>query len=83
MRNAILVHTYDSPFPHHTLGKEFYIDFMSFNDDPGQFEVVSYDENPLIGTNIQYESETIIPYGQNLLFYPIPFEMLQTYEEKP
>jgi hypothetical protein len=27
--------------------------------------------------------ETIVPYDKNLLFWPIPFEMVQTYEEKP
>jgi hypothetical protein len=82
MRNAVLVHSFDSPFPHHTVGKEFYIDFMGFNDDPGQFEVISYPDNPLSG-KMTYQAETIIPFGPNLLFYPIPFEMLQTYEEKP
>jgi len=36
----------------------------------------------LIG-DITYAAETIIPYGKNLMFWPIPFEMLETYEEKP
>jgi hypothetical protein len=52
MRNRILVHSFDSPFTHHTLGKEFYIDFSSYTEDPGQFEVVSAEDNPLVGTNI-------------------------------
>jgi hypothetical protein len=52
MRNRILVHSWSSPFPHYTLGKQFYIDFNSYNEDPGQFEVVSSEDNPLIGSNI-------------------------------
>jgi hypothetical protein len=82
MRNRVLVHMYDSPFSHHTLGKEFYIDFSSYPGDPGQFTVITNPEDPLIG-EITYDAETIVPYDKNLLFYPIPFEMLETYEEKP
>lgn len=81
-RNRILVHSYSSPFPHHTLGREFYIDFSSYPGDPGQFEVISNEDNPLVG-DITYNAETIVPYGKNLMFWPIPFEMLETYEEKP
>jgi hypothetical protein len=83
MRNRILVHSFDSPYSHYTLGKQFYIDFSSYPDDPGQYEVVPYEENPLVGQNIQYNSEAVIEYGKNLMFWPIPFEMLETYEEKP
>lgn len=82
MRNRVLVHTFNSPYSHHTLGKEFYVDFMGYTEDPGQFEIVSSEENPLIG-DITYIGETLIPYGKNLVFWPIPFEMLETYEEKP
>jgi hypothetical protein len=77
-----LVHTYDNPYPSQTLGKSFYIDFSSYDEDPGQFEIVSYAENPLVG-KITYNHETVIPYGKNLMFWPVPFEMLETYEEKP
>lgn len=83
MRNRIFVNGYDNPYPNHNLGKQFYIEFRSYNEDPGQYEIVSAEENPLIGTNIQFNAETIQPFGKNLLFYPIPFEMLETYEEKP
>lgn len=76
------MHTVDSQYSHHTLGREFYIDFSSYPGDPGQFEVVSFEDNPLIG-EITYDAETIVPYDKNLLFFPIPFEMLETYEEKP
>ena len=39
-------------------------------------------DNPLTG-KITYMAETVVPYGKNLMFWPIPFEMLETYEEKP
>jgi hypothetical protein len=83
MRNRILVHSYDNPYTHHTLGRQFYIDFMSYNGDPGQFEVLPAEDNPLVGNNIQYGAETVVSYNKNLMFYPIPFEMLNTYEEVP
>jgi hypothetical protein len=83
MRNRILVHSYGSPYPHHSLGKEFFIDFTSYNEDPGQYTVITNEDDPLVGADIQFEGTTVIPYGKNLMFWPIPFEMLNTYEEKP
>jgi len=35
------------------------------------------------GENLQYFAETIAEYSTNLLYEPIPFEMLRTYETKP
>lgn len=52
MRNRILVHGYDNIYPHHTLGRMFYVDFSSYNEDPGQYTIVSAEEDPLVGTNI-------------------------------
>jgi hypothetical protein len=49
MRNRIMVHGYGNQFTHHSVGKEFYIDFMSYPGDPGQFEIVPSEENPLVG----------------------------------
>jgi hypothetical protein len=36
-----------------------------------------------VGSNIKYDAKTVIPYNKNLMFWPIPFDMLETYEEKP
>ena len=33
--------------------------------------------------DIIYYSNRTIPYGQNLFFEPVPFEMLRTYETQP
>ena len=82
-RNRLLVHSFNSPFPHHNLGKEFYVNFQSFNEDPGQWSVVSDPDDPLQPEGVLYEQETIVKYGENLLFFPIPFEMLETFETKP
>jgi hypothetical protein len=37
----------------------------------------------LKGLDLKFEQETVREYGKNLLFEPIPFEMLKTYETKP
>lgn len=73
---------HEYPYSHHTLGREFYIDFQGYDEDPGQFQIITNEDNPLVG-EITYNQETVIPYNKNLLFWPVPFEMLETYEEKP
>jgi hypothetical protein len=82
MRNTIMVYEQDKLYPHHSIGRDFYIDFASYNGDLGQFEVVSDEEEPLDG-DVTYSATTPVEYGKNLVFYPIPFEMLETYEETP
>jgi YD repeat-containing protein len=66
-----------------TYGRGFYIYFTGLPEKPGQFSIVSDDENPLIGKDIKYAQEVITPYGVNLWFEPVPFEMLKTLEQKP
>jgi hypothetical protein len=59
--------------------------FIGLNEDPGQFEMVQSETTPLTAGdgNITFYSNTTIPYGVNLFFEPIPFEMLRTYETEP
>lgn len=45
--------------------------------------MVSSEDNPLVGTNITYYSNTTVPYSTNLFYEPIPFEFIRTYEEEP
>jgi hypothetical protein len=46
--------------------------------------MVSDTEDPLKGSpNLRMVSETIREYGSNLLFEPIPLEMLYTNADKP
>jgi hypothetical protein len=89
--NAVHVQFIDNQYDHKTLGKEFYVDFSGYNGDPEQLEIISdydipddeYVGETLTGTGLQFNGETIIEYNKNLLFWPIPFEMLETYEEVP
>lgn len=84
MRNRILVsHDYIES-PTNTVGTAFFIDFRSYNANPGQFTIITDEDDPLTGdVDITYTSTTIQEYGKNLVFYPIPFEMLETFESKP
>jgi hypothetical protein len=66
-----------------TIGTAVYLYFRGFNADPGQFSIVSNEKDPLKGVDIKYVAETKVPYNKNLLYSPIPFELLQTYETKP
>jgi hypothetical protein len=44
---------------------------------------VSSETTPLTGDNLVYTSTTVIPYSSNVVYDPIPFEMLRTYETEP
>jgi hypothetical protein len=70
-------------FESNQVGFGFQIRFLALGNDPGQFEIVPDEENPLTGTNITYTSTTIVPFSSNLFYEPIPFEMLKTYETEP
>ena len=76
-----LFEAYDVPYKENGVG--FYLRFQGMNEDPGQFSIVNSDLTPLTGENIVFEQETIVPYGTNLFYEPIPFEFLKTYETKP
>jgi hypothetical protein len=60
-----------------------YLHFRGYNEDPAQFEMISDDEDPLTGDGVEFENTTPTPFSHNLLFEPIPFEMVNTYETKP
>jgi len=50
--------------PHdYTYGRAFNIKFTGLNADPGQFSIVSDDEQPLKGNKIVYAATTPRPYG--------------------
>jgi hypothetical protein len=64
-------------------GKAWLIRFVGINKDPGQFEIVSSETDPLTGENITFFHNTTIPYSSNLFYEGIPFEFLKTYETEP
>ena len=57
--------------------------FFGVSTDPGQFRVQSSESSIVTGKDVVFSQKTIIPYGTNLFYNPIPWEMLRTYEEKP
>jgi hypothetical protein len=61
MRNRVLVtslDSYKSGLPSNTIGTAIYIEFNSYNENPGQFEIISDEDEPLVG-EITYTAETI------------------------
>jgi len=42
-----------------TVGSAFYIEFTNYNADPGQFEIITDEEDPLVGDAISFGKETI------------------------
>lgn len=78
------IETWDANTPaYKENGRGNYIYFKGINEDPGQFEIVSDWNTPLQGDNITFVHETIRPYGTNLFYDPVPFEMLKTYDTIP
>lgn len=64
-------------------GRAWLITFDGLNADPGQFSIKSSDSDPLTGDNLVYNATTLVPYSTNVVYDPIPFEMLRTYETEP
>ena len=64
-------------------GRSWLIRFIGLNADPGQFEIVQSETTPLTGGNLTFFANTTVPYGTNLFYEPIPFEMLRTFETEP
>ena len=73
----------DDPYYYPQNGVCFKLRFKGYNAKPGLFKIKSADSNPITGTNVTFDSKVVLPYGTNLFYSPIPFEMLKTYEEKP
>lgn len=61
-----------------------YIHFIDFNGDVPQCTIKSATDTPIEGgTNLTYDSTTEQEWGKNLMFEPIPMEMLYTPATKP
>jgi hypothetical protein len=69
--------------PYKENGVSVFIRFVGLNADPGQYEIVSSETDPLVADDIVLNAETVHPYSSNLFYEPIPFEFLKTYEEAP
>ena len=68
-------------------GRDIFIRFVSYNDDPDQITISSAvtpaitGGDPLVPTT--YVSETFVPYSTNQFYEPIPYEFLFTNESSP
>lgn len=64
-------------------GLGFFIRYVGKNEPVGQAYIVSSPNSPLGGDNLTFYSNVTIPYGVNLFYDVVPFEMLRTYETEP
>ena len=65
-------------------GLDFTITFQDLHEDPNQCEIRTGTTTPLTGgVNLTYKSTTSRPYGNNLMFEPVPLEMLYHDADKP
>jgi len=74
-------------WPYIENGFKLQIEFQDLHEDPAQCEFRSGTQTPLTGgnpnTGVIFESLTTRPYGQNLMFEPVPMEMLFHDAAKP
>ena len=59
------------------------LNFFGYDGDVPECKFVSSSTVPLVADDIQYGSQTIREWGENLFFEPIPLEMLYTNAERP
>lgn len=71
----------DNKFAYPENGRAFWIRYYGLNENVGQAEIMSAEITPLGGDDLEFFSETTHPFNTNLLYEPIPFEMLRAYEE--
>lgn len=63
--------------------RQFAIQFIDFNFNPPQCEIVSSVDNPLSGGGLTLTSETLNEYGTNLFYEPMPQEFMVTPATSP
>lgn len=66
-----------------TAGRGMWIHFKGLDANPGQFQIVNSEEDPLRGDDFKLEYNTVLPYSTNLFYDPVPYEFLKTFETKP
>lgn len=65
-------------------GLDLLIHFQDYHGDPAQCEIRSGTTTPLTGgVNLTYRNTTPRPYGNNLMFEPVPLEMMYHNADKP
>lgn len=65
-------------------GKHLVATFEGFNSNPPLCKLVTDSTNPIVGgTNIEFKSEIVRPYGQSLMFEPVGLEFLFSDAQSP
>ena len=82
LRDAIDVYYWKSGV-HHVDGIDFFIYFRGIKGPLEQFKIHSSLTEPLVGTNITYEMESLEKYGSKVYYDVIPFEQLYTFSTEP
>lgn len=60
----------------------FWMRYVGKNEKVGQASIIS-GVATVLGGNTTSKQNVTVPYGKNLFYEPIPFEMLRTYETQP
>lgn len=78
LRDAIIVFAQEK-YSYNVDGIDFLIYFRGVKGALNQFKIHSSFTEPLIGTNITYEMESLDQYGSKVYYDVLPFEQLYTY----
>ena len=58
MRDRVKVYESWTKYNDRTVGSAFYVHFKGLNEDPGQFEIIPDEDDPLIGVDLKIIGET-------------------------
>lgn len=71
----------DYRYPENGIGMR--LRFIGLDYNPGQYTIIPGNVTVLAGVNLVPGATTVVPFGSNIMYEPIPFEMLKTFETKP
>jgi len=83
LRDKIRVVDKHGVFTSSTVGRAFIVEFVGYVGQPPALKIIDDDDAPLTGKNIQKTHKVTVPFGKNLWYEPVPFEMIKTYETEP
>lgn len=83
LRDKLRVYHRSGVYSDYSVGVNYMVEFTGMSEEPPALKIVSDTDSPLTGNNIVVKSEVVVPFGTNLFYEPIPFEMIKTYETKP
>jgi len=63
LRDRVRVFESWTKYTSRTVGSGFYVHFNGLNEDPGQFEIIPDEDDPLIGVDLKLIGETTENYN--------------------